>query len=354
MPRAIVLGMCAWVLLGAFACSGDDDAAGDGEAGSGAGTGDGSGDGPGSGSSGSGSGSGSGTSGSGSGSGTGGSGSGSGTSGSGSGSGTSGTGALGDGGLLPGAGDPDALLLCSGELCACADGVDNDNDGVMDGFDVECTGPYDDDEGSFETGISGDNQDPFWQDCFFDGNSGAGDDGCRYHTECLTGERDQDEASCNVSDTCVDFCSARTPPGCDCFGCCTVAGEDGPLNVITGVGCDSSDFSACTECVKSEDCDNECGECELCIGRTVNDLPDDCFEKFPPGAGSGGGGVGGNTGTSGAGGSGAGGSGAGGSGSEDPPPVYVCDDNARLCRSQDECPPGYYCQLGCCKIVAPE
>lgn len=57
-------------------------------------------------------------------------------------------------------------------------------------------GANDDDEGSFGTGISGDNRDPKWQDCFFDGNSGAGDDRCRYHTECLTGARDADDPSC--------------------------------------------------------------------------------------------------------------------------------------------------------------
>ncbi len=371
MKRSLVLGICACALLGAWGCSGDDDGAGSGAADGGGGTGSGSG--PGSGTSGSGaragSGSGTGTSGSGS------SGTGSGTSGSGSGtnggSGTSGLdpGALADGGLVTPSGD---LLLCGGENCACSDGIDNDNDGVMDGFDVECTGPFDQDEGSFATGISGDNMDPKWQDCFFDGDSGAGNDGCRYHTDCLTGDKDQDDPDCTVTKMCLDFCMSHTPPGCDCFGCCTIPSDDGPIDVVIATGCDSNDVSSCTSCVKSDLCNNECGECELCTGVTVNDLPDSCFEKFPPGeaggaggaSGSGSGGVGGASGSgssgSGASGSGASGSGAGGTtstggtGGTGEPPGYICDEGARLCRSQDECPPGYYCQLGCCKVIAPE
>jgi hypothetical protein len=94
---------------------------------------------------------------------------------------------------------PPELLLCGDRACACADGMDNDGDGTADGFDTECTGPNDDDEGSFATGISGDNMDPKWQDCFFDGNSGGGDDGCRYATECLTGELEQTHRDCTLT-----------------------------------------------------------------------------------------------------------------------------------------------------------
>jgi len=343
----LVLAIGACVLLGGLGCSGDDDGGGSADAGGGSGTGSGKNTGTG------GTGAGSGLPGTGSGS------SASGTSGSGApggGSGSSGDpGALADGGL----GSPSSdLLLCGGRACACSDGIDNDGDGVMDGFDIECTGPYDDDEGSFATGISGDNMDPKWQDCFFDGNSGAGDDGCRYHTDCLTGDLPQDDPKCTVTQQCLDFCVQRTPPGCDCFGCCTVPSADGPVDVIISSHCDSSDIASCTTCEKSDSCNNECGECELCTGVTVDDLPDTCFTKYPPTGGTGGAsGVGGASGAGGVGGSsGAGGVGgaSGAGGTDTPPPVYVCDGNAQLCRSQDECPPGYYCQLGCCKIVAPD
>src|SRR5260221_8786085 len=35
----------------------------------------------------------------------------------------------------------------------CSDGKDNDGDGLIDGFDPECTGPWDNDESPFATGI---------------------------------------------------------------------------------------------------------------------------------------------------------------------------------------------------------
>ena len=60
----------------------------------------------------------------------------------------------------------------------CSDGIDNDGDGKIDYDDPECVGGLDNDESSFATGIPGDNVDACKQDCFFDGNSGMGDDGC--------------------------------------------------------------------------------------------------------------------------------------------------------------------------------
>ena len=71
----------------------------------------------------------------------------------------------------------------------CSDGKDNDGDGKIDFGDPECVGPLDNDEGSFATGIPGDNSDACKQDCFFDGNSGAGDDGCDWQLKCDPLER---------------------------------------------------------------------------------------------------------------------------------------------------------------------
>jgi hypothetical protein len=247
---------------------------------------------------------------------------------------------------------PDELLLCNGVACQCADGMDNDGDGVADGFDVECTGPADDDEGTFATGISGDNRDPFWQDCFFDGNSGAGNDGCRYHTECLTGEREQTDDSCMVSDECIRYCGDRTPNGCDCFGCCTVTRSDGSeVDIIIGTNCDADDLSSCITCTKTMACGNECGECELCPGRTIADLPDSC--RPPPPGGSGGSG-GSEAGSGGAGsGAGSGGSeaGSGGTGGTAGGGVPVDCGTRPTCLSQADCPGGYYCYLACCLLI---
>ena len=61
------------------------------------------------------------------------------------------------------------------------DFADFDGDGKIDLADPECVHPCDNDEGSFATGIPGDNVDACKQDCFFDGDSGMGNDGCEWN-----------------------------------------------------------------------------------------------------------------------------------------------------------------------------
>jgi hypothetical protein len=217
----------------------------------------------------------------------------------------------------------------------CSDGKDNDGDGLADGFDPECTGPGDNDESSFATGIPGDNRDPKWQDCFFDGNSGAGDDRCRYATGCLTGDLAPTDKNCKLAQACIDFCAPLVPNGCDCFGCCSVQLPDGSsVDIETTSTCSLDkidDPKACTKCVKSVACGNTCGHCELCPGKTVADLPADCT----PTMGSGGAGSG-DTG-------GAPGSGTGGG------PSYTCDNGEQVCGTGlPDCGINTYCSLGCC------
>jgi len=69
-------------------------------------------------------------------------------------------------------------------MTQCSDGIDNDMDGKTDYNDPECVGPLDNDESTYATGIPGDNIDACKQDCFFDGNSGMGDDGCEWNLKC--------------------------------------------------------------------------------------------------------------------------------------------------------------------------
>ena len=69
-------------------------------------------------------------------------------------------------------------------MTQCSDGIDNDGDGKIDYNDPECVGGLDNDESSYATGIPGDNVDACKQDCFFDGNSGMGDDGCDWQLKC--------------------------------------------------------------------------------------------------------------------------------------------------------------------------
>jgi hypothetical protein len=242
-------------------------------------------------------------------------------------SGGTGTGTSGAGGLA-GSGGLSAIVesLCGTEGCQCSNGIDDDGDGQIDGFDAECTGALDDDEGTFATGISGDNKDPKWQDCFFDGNSGAGDDDCRYHTDCILGILEDDDPSCVVSDACLEFCAARTPNGCDCFGCCEVSDGDGNrVNIYLDISCSEEtidDVDACPRCTPSTQCGNTCGSCELCPGKTVEDLPDTCQPDPPPDPPDG----------------------------EAPvePPPYTCDNNQQVCSLEIACPLSYYCQQGCC------
>ena len=121
----------------------------------------------------------------------------------------------------------------------CSDGIDNDGDGKIDYDDPECVGPLDNDESSFATGIPGDNMDACKQDCFFDGNSGMGDDGCLWQLKCdpqsvepkcpydqqyAPQHTDECSVSASQSQTCIDKCRKLVPNGCDCFGCCLIPG----------------------------------------------------------------------------------------------------------------------------------
>jgi hypothetical protein len=87
---------------------------------------------------------------------------------------------------------------------------------------------------------------------------------------------------------CIDYCGALTPPGCDCFGCCTVCDDAGCedifINPAVSPDCDQEhlhDADVCAECTKSEDCgtdtcDDNPDDCVLCPGQTEDDLPQDC------------------------------------------------------------------------------
>lgn len=218
----------------------------------------------------------------------------------------------------------------------CSNCIDDDGDGQIDGQDVECTGSFDNDESSFSTGIPGDNKDAVNQDCFFDGNSGAGDDRCNIHVCCLLGAHSKAEcpigaSQFNVNDcppplgttplsqACIDNCGRLTPPGCDCFGCCTecVPGTDPAqcydidINPSTSPNCDATniaDPNACKRCTKSTSCGNgECGgtTCVLCPGQDPSTLPTNCTGQ-------------------------------------------VCPTGTTVCGTGDACPAQTYCSNGCC------
>ena len=210
----------------------------------------------------------------------------------------------GDGGNNSGDGGVVVLPNCTPGSTQCSDCKDNDGDGLADGFDPECTGAADNREDSFATGLSGDNIDVGKQDCFFDGDSGEGNDGCSIHPCCLLGAPTQadcpaelkpqqyDPADCTLDPNnskdamCIETCGAATPPGCDCFGCCTICNTDGVCRDIAihpaiSPNCDVDVLTnpdLCKPCMKIEECSSECNinNCILCPGQTPDDLPASC------------------------------------------------------------------------------
>ena len=210
-----------------------------------------------------------------------------------------------DGNGVDGSGTPDAIapVDCTPGATECTDCMDNDHDGRTDGYDPECTGAADDDESSFATGIPGDNIDTVKQDCFFDGNSGSGDDGCEIHVCCLLGAPDRDScpfgghqynpADCSdpQAQTCLDSCLGLVPPGCDCFGCCTICNDvdcyDVVTNPATAPDCDPTvlgDPTMCPPCNKVSSCEVPCDNemCVLCPGQDPSDLPAGCTSTTCP------------------------------------------------------------------------
>lgn len=216
-----------------------------------------------------------------------------------------GDGGDGDGG---GSGTIDAPPFpgtCSSTGPQCANCIDDDRDGRIDGDDPQCTGATDNDEATFATGIPGDNKDAVNQDCFFDGNSGAGNDGCNIHVCCLLGAKTVAECTIGqnsynpnecpppigtkpLTQQCIDTCGKLTPAGCDCFGCCKICdpATNNCFNIIinpnTSPECGPTtlgDPTKCLTCTPTTTCGNPtCGDmsCILCPGQDPSDLPPGC------------------------------------------------------------------------------
>lgn len=200
--------------------------------------------------------------------------------------GSTASGGSGPGGAGAAGGPGGAGGLAGGKLgtTQCSDGLDNDGDGKIDLMDPECVSPLDNDESSFATGIPGDNMDACKQDCFFDGNSGMGDDGCNWELKCdpsnigagaaASCPYDPNVKNCPTtqSQKCIDHCQAITPNGCDCFGCCAVPGVDHPIRLDTA--CTAASFgdpTKCPACTQQTSCMKTCGPCQLCLGKTTID-----------------------------------------------------------------------------------
>lgn len=211
---------------------------------------------------------------------------------------------------------------CGDHACACDNAVDDDADGLSDGFDPECTGASDDDERTFATVPMGGPPMGACRDCFFDDDASSDNDGCAVHVGCINeGVAPMPPGSmcadCDVSRDCKDSCRPLTPNGCDCFGCCTIDIQGEPkLNVLLRETCSLGtrhDATACPRCIPNDACRNPCGRCELCPGRTEADLPMDC--AMPMG------------------------------------PRHECDDREAVCDAETPCAEAFYCLQGCCLPV---
>ncbi len=213
-------------------------------------------------------------------------------------------------------------IECEGSVLACGDCMDNDGDGLVDLADPECVSPCDDLEDSFATGLPGDNMDACNQDCFFDGNSGSGDDKCSWDLACDPASPGGDKCPYDPDAKCPEMqdeeclMNCAVPSGCDCFGCCTVqVGEESVDIFIGGENCSIATIDQCTMCTKSVDCDDECEpeKCELCFGQDPEDLPPECD-----------------------------------GGGECPEGVQACAIDEM---GGSDCPMSYYCFLGCCELA---
>ncbi len=193
-----------------------------------------------------------------------------------------------------------AITKCIDRIYQCGDCLDNDNDGTIDADDPLCLGPCDNTEDSFYGGIPGQNNSPCRQDCYFDQDTGPGNDDCYWSHRCdplsvadayppSGDDRCVYDDSVSISGTaatcadleaeqtpaCLEYCAPVTPNGCDCFGCCELPAGSGDYvwlgSTAAGVGSCSDatlgDPEACRPCTPVPSCLNTCEDCELCVGR---------------------------------------------------------------------------------------
>lgn len=259
------------------------------------------------------------------------------------------------------------VTQCQAHVYQCGDCLDNDNDGLIDMYDPDCLGPCHNNEKGFDLQIPGGGNAPCKLDCYFDQDTGSGNDNCYWNHECDSYEVTPDyypEPGCpynpnaktpgtnkscaeldqSQSQQCHDFCGPLTPNGCDCFGCCELPPGGGNYvwlgSTVGGVGtCDldhMTDPTKCHPCHPVADCLNTCQHCELCLGKT--ELPADCTTPQPDGGGGSGGSPGDDSGSGGTG----GGPGCGG---------QICPVGSDPCglSCQPPCPAGYFCLTGCCQ-----
>lgn len=229
---------------------------------------------------------------------------------------------------------------CGSKTYQCGDCVDNDIDcGIDTGGDIECLGPCQNNEQGYKGNIPGQNNAPCKSDCYFDGDTGSGNDDCYWSHKCdpyeVSPNWDPEGPACaydpnaNIPGTqmtcaqaqvfqsaqCLGYCGPLVPNGCDCFGCCSVPNLTyaiwlGSVDQNDNGTCNStvlSDPTKCRPCTQVNACLNTCEECEICLGKPV--IPPTCT-------------------------------------------CQQCPNNVQLCGPPcgTPCQPGYFCNSGCCVL----
>jgi hypothetical protein len=180
--------------------------------------------------------------------------------------------------------------FCGNAIFECGDLLDNDMDGLIDLHDPDCLSPCDDKEVEYLIDLPTGSDDCFL-DCYFDSNGGKGDDLCNLRMPCDPLEPqantgcpyDPNYQNCDPQvEPCLGNCQPLTPNGCDCFGCCFLAGEYRLLD--SGPDCSAATPENCHLCTPHFECANPCEpeNCELCFGQTIADLPLGCVDPACP------------------------------------------------------------------------
>jgi hypothetical protein len=211
-------------------------------------------------------------------------------------------------------------LFCAGQLRECGDTLDNDDDNLIDLDDPDCLSPCDNNETSFSLQYPGGGSDGCKLDCYWDANSGQGDDQCNHNIVCDSLDpggasgcaHDPDFLMCDdaqQSAQCLAVCPAMVPNGCDCFGCCQLGDQTIFLGIQQeGEGpCSAATPELCSSCTLHMGCFNPCDSegCELCFLDSIEDLAPGCREP-------------------------------------------ACPDGVQSCTSSYSCPPETSCKTGCC------
>ena len=245
---------------------------------------------------------------------------------------------------------------------------------MIDSLDPDCLGACQNNEARVLRSDPSQNNAPCKADCYWDQDTGSGNDSCYWNHQCdpfeqspapaatspeigctydpnthvggapvPAGQKDCAYLLANQPKLCTDFCKPLTPNGCDCFGCCENPNDKGhyvyagSVNAAGQPTCTADqatlmDSTKCKACTPVPGCQNTCEHCEICFGGAP--LPADCFGDMagsPPSTDM--------------------------AGAPPPPPPQTCPAGQAACGlpGQAPCDPGFYCVTGCCQqaIGAP-